>query len=88
MYFTEDVVKYSYIDELKYMISYYSSTKEKFEEYEFLWKRGLDECQYLLVSIQNCMFTHEDMLNVKKYATIARELRCGLLNKNIGVIKY
>ena len=81
MYFIEDVIKYNYVDEIKFMINHYNCIREKYPEFRCLWEKGLNECQYLLTIIQNCMFTHNDMIDVKKYATIARELRLGQMNK-------
>ena len=81
MYYIEDVVKYSSVDELKFMVNHYNDIKQRYPEFRILWEDGLNECLYLLTIIQNCMFTHNDMVTIKKYVTIARELRLGQMNK-------
>ena len=82
MYFVEDVIKYSPIDELKFMLKYYLNAKENYPEFPSLWENQLNESQYLLTVIENYMFTFNDMITIKKYVTIAREIRCGMLNTN------
>ena len=83
MYFIEDVIKYSYVDELKYMINHYNMVKGKYPYLECLWKNQMNECCRLLNIIQTCSFSQSDMEDIKKYSTIARELRLGEMNKSL-----